>query len=66
MTVLIAWGALSIGVVIGAMWRSICEKQSKDIPKIGDGLGNLIRLNAEPDLRRYQHSGLEDRRRRHA
>ena len=59
MTVLIAWGALSIGVVIGAMWRSVCEKQSKDIPEIGDG----IRLSAEPDLRRYQHSGMEGRRR---
>ena len=63
MTVLIAWGALSIGIVIGAMWRSICENQSKDIPEIGDGIRNVIRLNAEPDRRRYQHSGMEGRRR---
>jgi hypothetical protein len=63
MTVLIAWGALSIGVVIGAMWRSICENQSKDIPEIGDGVGNLIRLSAEPNRRQYQHSGMENRRR---
>jgi|HubBroStandDraft_3_1064219.scaffolds.fasta_scaffold2146417_1 hypothetical protein len=63
MTVLIAWGALSVGVVIGAMWRSVCENQSKDIPEIGDGIGNVIRLSAELDRRQYQHSGLEDRRR---
>ena len=63
MTVLIAWGALSIGVVIGAMWRSICENQSKDIPEIGNSIGNVIRLSAEPDRPRYQHSGMEDRRR---
>ena len=63
MTVLIAWWALSIGVVIGAMWRSICENQSKDIPEIGDGIGNVIRLNAEPNRRQYQHSGMENRRR---
>jgi hypothetical protein len=63
MTVLIAWGALSVGIVIGAMWRSICEKQSKDIPDIGDDIGKVIRLSAEPDRRGYQHSGMDDRRR---
>jgi hypothetical protein len=64
MTVLIAWGALSVGIVIGTMWRSICENQSKDIPGIGNGIGKVIRLGAEPDRRQYQHSGMEDRRRR--
>jgi hypothetical protein len=63
MTVLIAWGALSIGVVIGAMWRSICEHQSKDIPEIGNGIGNVIRLTAEADRRQYLPSRMEDRRR---
>ena len=63
MTVLIAWGALSIGVVIGAMWRSICEHQSKDIPEIGNGSGSLIRISAELDRGQYQHSGMENRRR---
>ena len=52
MTVLIAWGALSVGIVIGAMWRSICEKQSRDIPEIGDDIGKVFRLSAEPDRRR--------------
>jgi hypothetical protein len=63
MTVLIAWGALSVGIVIGAMWRSICEKQSKDIPEIEDGIRKVIRLSAGPDRQGYQHSGMEDRRR---
>jgi hypothetical protein len=63
MTVLIAWGALSVGVVIGAMWRSVCENQSKDIPEIGDDIRNVIRLTAEPDRPRFQHSRMEDRRR---
>jgi hypothetical protein len=63
MTVLIAWGALSVGVVIGAIWRSVCENQSKDIPEIGDDIRNVIRLTAEPDRPRFQHSRMEDRRR---
>jgi hypothetical protein len=27
MTILIAWGALSVGIVMGALWKSLCEKQ---------------------------------------
>jgi hypothetical protein len=48
MTVLIAWGSLSVGVVIGAMWRSLCEKQSRRNTDIGDGSLNLHRLSVEP------------------
>jgi hypothetical protein len=63
MTILIAWGALSVGIVIGAMWRSICENQSKDIPEIGDGNQDVIWMSAEADRRQYRHSGMKDRRR---
>jgi hypothetical protein len=29
MTVLIAWASLSVGIVLGAAWRALCEKQSR-------------------------------------
>src|ERR1700758_5165605 len=29
MTVLIAWTSLSVGIVMGALWRSLCETQSR-------------------------------------
>lgn len=29
MTVLIAWASLSVGIVMGAAWRALCERQSK-------------------------------------
>ena len=37
MTFLIAWGSLSTGIVMGALWRSLCEKQSRSNTAIGDG-----------------------------
>ena len=52
MTILIAWGALSVGIVMGAMWRSLFEKQSRSHPDIGDGSLNLHRLTLEPQHRR--------------
>lgn len=48
MTILIAWASLSVGIVIGAMWRSVCEKQSQsniDIP--ADSIASH-RLSLEP------------------
>lgn len=48
MTVLIAWGALSIGIVIGATWRSLCEKQSRRSTNIYDGSVNWHRLDLKP------------------
>jgi hypothetical protein len=48
MTVLIAWGSLSIGIVIGAMWRSLCEKQSRRVTNLYDGSANLHRLDLNP------------------
>jgi hypothetical protein len=47
MTVLIAWVSLSVGVVMGAMWRSLCEKQSRSNTDISDGSVNLYRLTSE-------------------
>lgn len=29
MTVLIAWASLSVGIVLGAAWRALCERQSR-------------------------------------
>ncbi|HTF62580.1 MAG TPA: hypothetical protein VK638_07700 [Edaphobacter sp.] len=48
MTVLIAWGSLSIGIVIGAMWNSLCAKQSRRNTHIYDGSVNLHRLDPMP------------------
>jgi hypothetical protein len=59
MTILIAWGALSVGIVMGAMWRSLFEKQSRSHPDIGDGSLNLHRLSLEPQHHR-------EKQRRHA
>jgi hypothetical protein len=46
MTVLIAWTSLAIGIVIGAAWRSLCEKQSRRNTNLADGSMMLHRLNA--------------------
>ena len=51
MTVLIAWGSLSVGIVMGAMWRSLFEKQSRSHPDIADGSVNLHHLTLEPQHR---------------
>ena len=48
MTALIAWGSLSIGIVIGAVWRSLCEKQSRRYTNIYDGSANWHRLDLKP------------------
>lgn len=45
MTFLIAWGSLSAGILMGAMWRSLCEKQSRNDTAVGDGTVILHRLN---------------------
>jgi hypothetical protein len=47
MTVLIAWTSLAVGIVIGAAWRSLCEKQSRRNTSLADGSMMLHRLNAE-------------------
>ncbi len=47
MTVLIAWASLAVGIVIGATWRSLCEKQSRRNTSLADGSMMLHRLNAE-------------------
>jgi hypothetical protein len=52
MTVLIAWGSLSVGIVMGAMWRSLFEKQSRSHTDIGDGSVNFHRLTMEPQQHR--------------
>jgi hypothetical protein len=48
MTILIAWASLSVGAVIGAMWKSLCETQSQPRPDI-DAIMKLPRLSSEPD-----------------
>jgi hypothetical protein len=48
MTVLIAWASLSVGIVMGAMWRSLCEKQSRNDTDISDGQLSLQRLRLDP------------------
>jgi hypothetical protein len=55
MTVLIAWGSLSIGIVIGAMWRSLCEKQSRRVTNLYDGSANWHRLDLQPQEWHGQH-----------
>jgi hypothetical protein len=55
MTVLIAWGSLSIGIVIGAMWRSLCEKQSRRGTNLYDGSVNWHRLDLQPQEWQAQH-----------
>jgi hypothetical protein len=38
-----------MGIVIGAMWRSLCEKQSRRNTNIYDGSANLHRLDLQPE-----------------
>lgn len=65
MTVLIAWTSLSVGIVMGAAWRSLCEKQSRRNTSLADGSIMLHRLNLEP---RNWHSQLdrEEAKRQHS
>jgi hypothetical protein len=59
MTVLIAWASLSVGIAIGAMWRSLCEKQSRRNTNIEDGSVILHHLSGEPDRWQRQHSRVD-------
>jgi hypothetical protein len=53
MTILIAWASLSVGIVMGAMWRSLCEKQSRSNIEIPDSL-TMHRLSLEPQPLRHR------------
>jgi hypothetical protein len=48
MTILIAWLSLSVGIVMGAGWKALCEKQSRRHTNIADGSMMLHRLHLEP------------------
>lgn len=48
MTFLVAWVSLSVGIVVGAAWRSLCEKQSRRNTNIADGSMMLERLHLKP------------------
>ena len=64
MTVLIAWGSLSVGIVMGAVWRSLCEKQSSHDTNLYDGSANMLeqveyeRFHGDPQ-RPLQHALLD-------
>jgi hypothetical protein len=48
MTVLIAWVSLSAGIVMGAAWKALCEKQSRRNTSLADGSMMLHRMHLEP------------------
>ena len=52
MTILIAWVSLSVGIVVGATWRSLCEKQSRRNTSLADGSMALQRLDGAEAKRR--------------
>jgi hypothetical protein len=66
MTFLIAWGSLSVGIVMGAMWRSLSEKQSRHNTNIYDGSTNLHRLDLEAQAWKAQRGRVPDRQQRPA
>lgn len=66
MTLLIAWTSLAIGIVIGAAWRSLCEKQSRRNTSLADGSIMLHRLNTELLNWRHQPGQAEARKQRSA
>lgn len=66
MTVLIAWASLAVGIVIGATWRSLCEKQSRRKTSLADGSMMLHRLNAGLDNWHRQPDRAEARKQRPA
>ena len=66
MTVLIAWGSLSVGIVIGAMWRSLCEKQSRKNTNIYDGSANWHRMDLNPQGWQAQHDQVPQTQKRSA
>lgn len=56
MTVLIAWASLSVGIVIGAAWKALCEKQSRRNTSLADGSMAIHRMHLDP---RTWHQQLE-------
>jgi hypothetical protein len=54
MTILIAWASLSVGIVMGAMWRSLCEKQSRSNIPIPDDSLTMHRLSLESQPLRHR------------
>jgi hypothetical protein len=64
MTVLIAWGSLSVGIVMGAMWRSLSEKQSSR--NLYDDGANWHRLDLESQRWATQRGQTPDRQQRRA
>jgi hypothetical protein len=65
-TVLIAWGSLSIGIAIGAMWRSLCEKQSRRNTNLYDGSVNWHRLDMMPQGWQAEHGRVAGTQKRRA
>jgi hypothetical protein len=63
MTFLVAWVSLSVGIVVGAAWRSLCEKQSRRNINIADGSTMLERLHPEPRSWHRQLDRAEAKRR---
>lgn len=66
MTVLIAWASLAVGIVIGAAWRSLCEKQSRRNTSLADGGMMLHRLDAGAGNWHRQPDEMEARKQRPA
>jgi hypothetical protein len=66
MTVLIAWGSLSVGIVMGAVWRSLCEKQSSHHPNLYEGSANWHRLDLDRQRGAIQRGPTPDRQPRRA
>lgn len=54
-TFLIAWASLSVGIVMGATWKALCEKQSRQASLPEDSMA-LHRLHVEPQSWRRQAS----------
>jgi uncharacterized membrane-anchored protein YhcB (DUF1043 family) len=54
MTILIAWASLSVGIVIGAVWKSLCEKQLRSDIDISAGSVASHRLNLDPQHLRHR------------
>lgn len=66
MTFLIAWGSLSVGIVVGAVWRSLCEKQSRRSTNIYDGSVNWHRLGLTSQGWPAQHDRVAETQKRTA
>ncbi len=48
MTILIAWVSLSVGIVVGAAWRALCEKQSR--VKLDTAALEMALANRRPEM----------------